>query len=64
MIPYLTVTESMNAVRIFNSSGTMQVPAFQSKEKWNNGSYPTHESKDQTLCSIKKKVDQQYHVLD
>lgn len=52
MIPYLPVAESMNAVRIFKSSGTMQVPAFQSKERWNDGSYPTDESKETRLCVL------------
>lgn len=52
MIPYLTVTESMNTIMIFKSSGTMQVPAFQSKERWNDGSYLKDESKETRLCVL------------
>lgn len=67
MIPYLTVTERMNAVMIFKSSGAMQVPAYQSKERPNNQSYLKNGSKKTRLCSSKmttSSMDQQYHIFD
>lgn len=67
MIPYLTVTERVSAVMIFKSSGTMQVPAYQSKERPNNQSYLKNGSKKTRLRSSKmttSSMDQQYHIFD
>lgn len=67
MNPHCTVTERMKAVIIFKSSGTMQVPAFQSKGRQNDQSYVKNGFKETRPCFIRKttgSVDQQYHIFD
>lgn len=55
MIAYLTVAENMNAIMIFKSSETMQVPAFQSEERWNDRSCLEDESKETRLYVLSGK---------